>query len=195
MSLALLSVSNKEGITDLARSLVEYGYGIISSGGTYKVIRDAGIPVKPVSDYTGAPEILGGRVKTLHPRIHGGILAKRDDEDHDKEREKNSIELIDVVVVNLYPFKETVAKPDVTWEDAIENIDIGGPTMVRSAAKNHAHVSILTNPTQYEEFVVALDQGTVKELRPQLAVSAFQHTAQYDAAISTWMYTQTSQTP
>ena len=195
MSLALLSVSNKEGITDLARSLVEYGYGIISSGGTYKVIRDAGIPVKRVSDYTGAPEILGGRVKTLHPRIHGGILAKRDDEDHDKEREKNSIELIDVVVVNLYPFKETVAKPDVTWEDAIENIDIGGPTMVRSAAKNHAHVSILTNPTQYDEFVVALDQGTVKELRPQLAVAAFQHTAQYDAAISTWMYTQTSQTP
>ena len=195
MSLALLSVSNKEGITDLARSLVEYGYGIISSGGTYKVIREAGIPVKRVSDYTGAPEILGGRVKTLHPRIHGGILAKRDDEDHDKEREKNSIELIDVVVVNLYPFKETVAKPDVTWEDAIENIDIGGPTMVRSAAKNHAHVSILTNPTQYDEFVVALDQGTVKELRSQLAVAAFQHTAQYDAAISTWMYTQTSQTP
>jgi len=190
MSIALLSVSNKEGITDLARSLVGYGYGIISSGGTYKVIHEAGIPVKRVVDYTGSPEILGGRVKTLHPKVHGGILAKRDDEVHDAEREANSIELIDVVVVNLYPFQETVAKPDVTWNQAIENIDIGGPTMVRSAAKNHAHVSILTNPSQYADFLYALDQGTVKQLRPQLALEAFRHTAEYDTAISTWMGNQ-----
>ena len=195
MSYALLSVSNKEGIVEFARSLVGFGYTLISSGGTHKVISESNIPVMKVSEYTGSPEILGGRVKTLHPKIHGGILARRADPNHDIDREANGIGLIDVVAVNLYPFKETIAKPDVTWDQAIENIDIGGPTMVRSAAKNHAHVSILTNPTQYDEFVVALDQGKVGELRPQLAVAAFQHTAQYDAAISTWMYTQTSQTP
>ena len=195
MSYALLSVSNKEGIVEFARSLVGFGYTLISSGGTHKVISEADIPVMKVSEYTGSPEILGGRVKTLHPKIHGGILARRGDPNHDIDREANGIGLIDVVAVNLYPFKETIAKPDVTWDQAIENIDIGGPTMVRSAAKNHAHVSILTNPTQYDEFVVALDQGKVAELRSQLAVAAFQHTAQYDAAISTWMYTQTSQTP
>ncbi len=195
MSYALLSVSNKEGIVEFARSLVGFGYTLISSGGTHKVISEANIPVMKVSEYTGSPEILGGRVKTLHPKIHGGILARRGDPNHDIDREANGIGLIDVVAVNLYPFKETIAKPDVTWDQAIENIDIGGPTMVRSAAKNHAHVSILTNPTQYDEFVVALDQGKVAELRSQLAVAAFQHTAQYDAAISTWMYTQISQTP
>ena len=192
---ALLSVSNKEGIVDFARSLVGCGYTIISSGGTHKVISEADIPVMKVSEYTDLPEILEGRVKTLHHRIHGGILAKRGHLLHEMDCNGNGIELIDIVAVNLYPFKETVAKPDVTWEEAIENIDIGGPAMVRSAAKNHAHVSILTNPAQYDEFVVALDQGKVDELRPQLAVAAFQHTAQYDAAISTWMYTQTSQTP
>ena len=195
MSYALLSVSNKEGIVDFARSLVDCGYTIISSGGTHKVISEADIPVMKVSEYTDLPEILEGRVKTLHHRIHGGILAKRGHLLHEMDCNGNGIELIDIVAVNLYPFKETVAKPDVTWEEAIENIDIGGPAMVRSAAKNHAHVSILTNPAQYDEFVVALDQGKVDELRPQLAVAAFQHTAQYDAAISTWMYTQTSQTP
>ena len=135
MSYALLSVSNKEGITDLARSLVDYGYTIISSGGTHKVISEADIPVMKVSEYTGSPEILGGRVKTLHPKVHGGILARRGDPNHDIDREANGIGLIDIVAVNLYPFKETIAKPDVTWDDAIENIDIGGPTMVRSAAK------------------------------------------------------------
>ncbi len=190
MSYALLSVSNKEGITDLARSLVDYGYTIISSGGTHKVIGDAGIPVMKVSEYTGSPEILSGRVKTLHPKVHGGILARRGDPLHDIDRNANGIGLIDVVAVNLYPFKETIAKPDVTWDDAIENIDIGGPTMVRSAAKNHAHVSILTNPTQYGEFLFALDQGKVSELRPKLAQEAFQHTAEYDTAISNWMFMQ-----
>ena len=190
MSYALLSVSNKEGITDLARSLVDYGYTIISSGGTHKVISEADIPVMKVSEYTGSPEILGGRVKTLHPKVHGGILARRGDPLHDIDRNANGIGLIDVVAVNLYPFKETIAKSDVTWDDAIENIDIGGPTMVRSAAKNHKDVSILTSPNQYDEFLVALDQGKVSELRPRLAQEAFQHTAEYDTAISNWMFMQ-----
>ena len=190
MSYALLSVSNKEGIIDLARSLVDYGYTIISSGGTHKVISDEDIPVMKVSEYTGSPEILSGRVKTLHPKVHGGILARRGDPNHAIDMKSNGIEFIDVVAVNLYPFKETVAKPDVTWDDAIENIDIGGPTMVRSAAKNHKDVSILTSPNQYDEFLVALDQGKVSELRPRLAQEAFQHTAEYDTAISNWMFMQ-----
>ena len=185
---ALLSVSNKEGIIPLADALVEQGYQLLSSGGTAKVLIEEGIPVTKVSEYTGSPEILSGRVKTLHPKIHGGILAKRGDPLHDIDLKANSIGLIDVVVVNLYPFKETVAKPDVTWDKAIENIDIGGPTMVRSAAKNHAYVSILTSPNQYDEFLVALDQGKVSELRTRLAQEAFNHTAEYDTAISNWMF-------
>jgi phosphoribosylaminoimidazolecarboxamide formyltransferase/IMP cyclohydrolase len=188
MTYALLSVSNKEGIVDLASSLYnEYEYDLISSGGTAKVIADAGIPVSKVSEYTGSPEILGGRVKTLHPKVHGGILARRGDPNHDIDREANGIGLIDIVVVNLYPFQATVAKPDVTWEDAIENIDIGGPTMVRSAAKNHENVSILTNPEQYDIFLECLKDGTVNEMRPKLALEAFVHTAEYDKAISKWM--------
>ena len=188
MSYALLSVSNKEGIVELASSLhYDYNYDLISSGGTAKVIADAGIPVSKVSEYTGSPEILGGRVKTLHPKVHGGILAKRGDPNHDIDMKLNGIGFIDVVVVNLYPFQATVAKEDVTWEDAIENIDIGGPTMVRSAAKNHANVSILTNPEQYGLFIESLREGTVDEMRPQLALEAFRHTAEYDKAISTWM--------
>ena len=188
MSYALLSVSNKEGIVDLASSLYyDYKYDLISSGGTAKVIADADIPVSKVSEYTNSPEILGGRVKTLHPRVHGGILAKRNDEVHDADRKSNGIGLIDIVVVNLYPFQATVAKKDVTWAEAIENIDIGGPTMVRSAAKNHAHVSILTNPEQYDIFLEALKDGTVDEMRFNLALEAFRHTADYDAAISAWM--------
>ena len=188
MTYALLSVSNKEGIVDLASSLYnEYEYDLISSGGTAKVIADAGIPVSKVSEYTGSPEILSGRVKTLHPKVHGGILAQRGNPLHDIDMKSNGIGFIDIVVVNLYPFQATVAKADVTWEDAIENIDIGGPTMVRSAAKNHAHVSILTNPEQYGLFIESLKDGTVDEMRPQLALEAFRHTAEYDKAISTWM--------
>ena len=188
MSYALLSVSNKEGIVDLASSLYyDYKYDLISSGGTAKVIADADIPVSKVSEYTGSPEILGGRVKTLHPKVHGGILAKRGDPLHDIDLKSNSIGFIDIVVVNLYPFQATVAKEDVTWEEAIENIDIGGPTMVRSAAKNHAHVSILTNPEQYDIFLECLKDGTVDEMRPHLALEAFRHTAEYDKAISKWM--------
>ncbi len=191
MAYALLSVSNKEGILPLASALhYVYGYDIISSGGTADALKKAEIPVMTVSEYTGSPEILSGRVKTLHPRVHGGILAKRGDPNHDIDLKANSIQLIDVVAVNLYPFQATVAKADVTWNEAIENIDIGGPTMVRSAAKNHAYVSILTNPEQYEMFVDALKDNTVAELRPQLALEAFKHTAEYDAAISKWMGSQ-----
>ncbi len=189
MKYALLSVSNKDGILWLAQALIKQGYKIISSGGTAKVIADAGIPVMRVSDYTGSPEILDGRVKTLHPKIHGGILAQRGNPSHDLDRRVNRIELIDIVAVNLYPFKETVAKPDVTFADAIENIDIGGPSMVRSAAKNHKDVTVLTNPQQYGQLIEALTgiRGTVEELRPKFALEAFKHTAEYDAAISEWM--------
>tara|TARA_B100000900_G_scaffold368664_1_gene346021 strand:- start:811 stop:1395 length:585 start_codon:yes stop_codon:yes gene_type:complete len=190
MTYALLSVSNKDGIVDFARGLVSSGYTLISSGGTHAVIEAEGIPVMKVSDYTGSPEILQGRVKTLHPKIHGGILAKRNDIIHDADRDANNIGLIDIVAVNLYPFKETVAKPDVTFAEAIENIDIGGPSMVRSAAKNHKHVSILTNPNQYGIFLDALTGNvsmSIEGLRKQFALEAFRHTAEYDAAISEWM--------
>ena len=177
----------KEGIVDLADKLVFHGYDLISSGGTHKVISEANIPVMKVSEYTGSPEILSGRVKTLHPKVHGGILAQRGNPAHDLDRKANGIKHIDVVVVNLYPFQATVAQPDVTWAEAIENIDIGGPTMVRSAAKNHNDVSILTNPEQYGRFIEALKDNTVDDLRYQLALEAFKHTAEYDAAISDWM--------
>ena len=191
MSYALLSVSNKEGIVDLADKLVFHGYDLISSGGTHKVISEADIPVMKVSEYTGSPEILNGRVKTLHPKIHGGILAQRGNPVHDIDRQNLGIGLIDIVAVNLYPFKETVAKPDVTFAEAIENIDIGGPSMVRSAAKNHKDVAVLTNPNQYGIFLDALKGNissvTVEQLRSQFAVEAFKHTAEYDAAITAWM--------
>jgi len=187
---ALLSVSNKTGIVDFARSLVDYGYTIISSGGTHSVIAAEGIPVTKVSDYTGSPEILNGRVKTLHPKIHGGILAQRGNPSHDIDREANEIGLIDIVAVNLYPFTETVAKPDVTLEDAIENIDIGGPSMVRSAAKNYKDVAVLTNPHQYGIYLDSI-KGNIsikpENLRKQFMLEAFRHTAEYDTAINRWM--------
>ena len=191
MNYALLSVSDKTGIVDFARSLVDYGYTIISSGGTHSVIAAEGIPVTKVSEYTGSPEIMNGRVKTLHPKIHGGILAQRGNPSHDLDRNANEIGLIDIVAVNLYPFKETVAKPDVTLSDAIENIDIGGPSMVRSAAKNYKDVAVLTNPNQYGIYLDAMNGNissvTVDELRKQFMLEAFKHTAEYDAAISKWM--------
>jgi len=191
MNYALLSVSNKSGIVDFGEGLIRAGYTLISSGGTHAALQAEGIPVMRVSDYTGSPEILDGRVKTLHPKIHGGILAQRNNSSHDLDRKVNRIELIDIVAVNLYPFKETVAKPDVTLEDAIENIDIGGPSMVRSAAKNYKHVAVLTNPHQYGIYLDALNGNissvTVEELRRNFMLEAFRHTAEYDAAISTWM--------
>ena len=190
MNYALLSVSNKSGIVDFATGLVSAGYKLISSGGTHAVLQAEGIPVMRVSDYTGSPEILDGRVKTLHPKIHGGILAQRDNSSHDLDRKVNRIELIDIVAVNLYPFKETVAKPDVTLADAIENIDIGGPSMVRSAAKNYKHVAVMTNPNQYGIYLDSI-KGNIsikpETLRKQFMLEAFKHTAEYDAAISVWM--------
>ena len=190
MNYALLSVSNKVGIVDFARSLVDYGYTIISSGGTHSVIAAEGIPVTKVSDYTGSPEILNGRVKTLHPKIHGGILAQRGNPVHDMDRNANEIGLIDIVAVNLYPFKETVAKPDVTLADAIENIDIGGPSMVRSAAKNYKDVAVMTNPHQYGIYMDSI-KGNIsikpETLREQFMVEAFRHTAEYDDAINRYM--------
>ena len=187
--LALLSVSNKEGIEPLARALVErHGFQLISSGGTAKCLADAGLPVTKVADHTGAPEILGGRVKTLHPRVHGGILARPSEASDRADLEAQNIPAIELVVVNLYPFEATIARPDVSWDEAIEKIDIGGPTMVRAAAKNHAHVSVLTSPEQYGRLLEALEGGEVPaELRRQLALEAFQHTAAYDSAISTWL--------
>ena len=188
---ALLSVSDKTGIVDFAEGLIRAGYTLISSGGTHAVIQAEGIPVMKVSEYTGSPEILNGRVKTLHPKIHGGILAQRGNPLHDLDRQANGIGLIDIVAVNLYPFKETVAKPDVTLSDAIENIDIGGPSMVRSAAKNYKDVAVLTNPNQYGIYLDAMNGNitsvTAEELRRQFMLEAFKHTAEYDAAISAWM--------
>ena len=193
MNYALLSVSNKVGIVDFARSLVDYGYTIISSGGTHSVIAAEGIPVTKVSDYTGSPEILNGRVKTLHPKIHGGILAQRGNPVHDMDRNANGIGLIDIVAVNLYPFAETVAKPDVTLADAIENIDIGGPSMVRSAAKNYKDVAVMTNPHQYGIYMDSI-KGNLsikpETLREQFMVEAFRHTAEYDTTINRWMEDQ-----
>ena len=190
MNYALLSVSNKVGIVDFARSLVDYGYTLISSGGTHSVIAAEGIPVTRVSDYTGSPEILNGRVKTLHPKIHGGILAQRGNPVHDMDRNANSIGLIDIVAVNLYPFKETVAKPDVTLADAIENIDIGGPSMVRSAAKNYRDVAVMTNPHQYGIYMDSI-KGNIsikpETIRKLFMLEAFKHTAEYDTTISNWM--------
>lgn len=188
--LALLSVSNKTGIGDLARSLVEeFGFDIISSGGTAKTLKDAGIPVTKVSDYTGSPEILGGRVKTLHPRIHGGILARRDMEEHIIDLENNQIRPIDLVVVNLYPFTETIAKPGVTLADAVEQIDIGGPAMLRAAAKNYAHLTVLCDPAQYGEYLQELRQNEVVslEFRQKCALKGFSHTASYDHAIASYL--------
>ena len=190
MNYALLSVSNKVGIVDFARSLVDYGYTIISSGGTHSVIAAEGIPVTKVSDYTGSPEILNGRVNTLHPKIHGGILAQRGNPVHDMDRNANEIGLIDIVAVNLYPFKETVAKPDLTMAEAIENIDIGGPSMVRSAAKNYKDVAVMTNPHQYGIYMDSI-KGNLsikpETLREQFMIEAFRHTAEYDTTINRWM--------
>jgi phosphoribosylaminoimidazolecarboxamide formyltransferase/IMP cyclohydrolase len=185
---ALLSVSDKRGLVPLAEGLLRHGFRLLSSGGTAAALAEAGLPVTPVAAHTGAPEILGGRVKTLHPRIHGGILARRDDPAHQAELEAQAIDAIDVVVVNLYPFVRTVADPAVDWQTAIETIDIGGPAMVRAAAKNHADVAVLTDPEQYEGFLAALAAGGLTlEWRRRLALAAFRHTARYDAAIAAWL--------
>ncbi|QHG16380.1 bifunctional phosphoribosylaminoimidazolecarboxamide formyltransferase/IMP cyclohydrolase [Nostoc sp. ATCC 53789] len=189
--LALLSVSNKTGIIDLARSLVEeFDFDLISSGGTAQALKDAGLPVTKVADYTGSPEILGGRVKTLHPRIHGGILARRDVPEDITDLENNQIRPIDLVVVNLYPFEETIAKPGVTLLEAVEQIDIGGPAMLRASSKNFAHLAVLCDPAQYDEYLEELRQNNgiaSLEFRQKAALKGFSHTASYDRAIASYL--------
>ena len=182
---------------DFARGLAAQGYTIISTGGTQKTLADAGVPVQSVANITGFPEILDGRVKTLHPCIHGGILARRDLASHQQQLAEHQINTIDLVAVNLYPFAATIAKKDVTLAQAIENIDIGGPTMVRSAAKNYKHVTVAVNPARYADILNELQaNGTVSEaMRYQLAVEAFSHTAEYDALISGWLYQQLEEAP
>ncbi|MBD2256473.1 bifunctional phosphoribosylaminoimidazolecarboxamide formyltransferase/IMP cyclohydrolase [Pseudanabaena sp. FACHB-2040] len=193
--LALLSTSDKTGIVELAKTLVaEFEFDIISSGGTAKTLIEAGVPVTKVSDYTGSPEILGGRVKTLHPRIHGGILARQDLPEDQKDLADNSIRPLDLVVVNLYPFEQTIAKEGVTLPEAIEQIDIGGPAMLRAAAKNHQYLTVLCRPAQYEAYLEAMrsHQGTVPlAFRQTCAREAFWHTATYDQAIATYLTEQT----
>ncbi len=185
---ALISVSDKTNIIPFAKTLVEkFNYRILSSGGTAEYLHKANIPVIKVSDFTKSPEILEGRVKTLHPKIHGGILAKRSDKNHINDLAVNDFEFIDLVVVNLYPFQQKI-KDDCDWDEAIENIDIGGPSMIRSAAKNHKDVSILIDPTQYDHFLREIEKGKLSDqFRTKLAYEAFQHTADYDVAISNWM--------
>jgi len=182
---ALLSVSDKSGIVELARGLVDNGFRILSTGGTGRALSEAGIPVTKVSDHTGSPEVMNGRVKTLHPMIHGGILGRRDV--HQEEADQHGIDWIDVVVVNLYPFEQTITRDDVSAEDVIEQIDIGGPTMVRSAAKNHRDVLIVTDPSDYQDVLNAMnDDAVTLDFRRRLAWKAFRHTANYDAIISGW---------
>jgi phosphoribosylaminoimidazolecarboxamide formyltransferase/IMP cyclohydrolase len=185
---ALISVSDKSGILEFARELAAQGVDIISTGGTAKLLADNGVKVTEISDYTGFPEMLDGRVKTLHPKVHGGILGRRDLPEQVATMQKHGIPNIDLVVVNLYPFRETIAKPGCTLEDAIENIDIGGPAMVRSSAKNHANVAIVTDPADYALILNEMKAGGVTDAtRFSLAVKAFEHTAAYDGAIANYL--------
>ena len=187
---ALISVYDKTDILEIAAVLVQRGVEILSTGGTAQHLRDAGIDILDVSDYTGFPEMLDGRVKTLHPKIHGGLLAEWDRTEHSTQTEAHGINPIDMVICNLYPFEATVAKPDVALPEAIENIDIGGPTMIRAAAKNYRHTAVVTAASQYTQIIADLDANDGRlpeERRFELAKAAFAHTAQYDAAISTYL--------
>lgn len=189
---ALISVSDKTGVVEFAKGLVALGWEILSTSGTMKLLKESGVPVTSVSDVTGFPEICDGRVKTLHPKIHGALLARRDIPEHMKELKDNGIETIDLVCVNLYPFRETIAKPNVTMEDAVEHIDIGGPSMLRSAAKNWESVTVVCNPADYETVLseIKADGNTTRETRLKLSAKAYTHTAEYDMAISTYMRAQ-----
>ena len=187
---ALLSVSDKSGLAEFAKELHEMGVELLSTGGTSAALREAGLPVIDVSEFTGAPELFDGRLKTLHPKVHGGLLQRRDDPQHIAQAKANDIPPIDLVVVNLYPFEETVAKPDVTLEEAIEKIDIGGPSMLRSAAKNHSSVTVVVDPADYSRVIEEMKENkgnTTKGLREQLAVKVFMRTSQYDAAITDYL--------
>ncbi|SVC85538.1 uncharacterized protein METZ01_LOCUS338392, partial [marine metagenome] len=178
---ALISVSDKEGLVPFAQVLADAGVEILSTGGTARAMREAGLTVIDVSEYTGFPEMMDGRVKTLHPKVHGGLLHLRDNDEHKAAAEEHGIDPIDLLVVNLYPFEATVAKPDVTLVDAIENIDIGGPSMLRSAAKNHESVTVITDPGDYAEVAqqIRADGETTLELRRQLATKVYLRTAEY----------------
>ena len=185
---AVLSVYDKSGLLDFAKGLSKLDYEIYSTGGTQKSLAEGKVPVQSISKLTGFPEILDGRVKTLHPMVHGGILARRGLPAHMEELDRNKIGLIDLVAVNLYPFVQTVSKPGVSLEDALENIDIGGPTMIRASAKNFPDVIIVVDPADYAMVLDKLAKGGVDlELRKKLAQKAFQHTASYDTAISQYL--------
>jgi phosphoribosylaminoimidazolecarboxamide formyltransferase / IMP cyclohydrolase len=186
---ALLSVSDKTGLVDFAKSLTAAGYELISTGGTAKALRDAGLTVADISDVTGFPEMLDGRVKTLHPKVHGGLLFLRDNEEHRQQAQAHGIEPIDLVVVNLYPFEQTIAKPGVTLEHAIENIDIGGPSMLRSAAKNYRSVTVITDPTDYAVVAgeISAQGDTTLATRERLAAKVFRTTGYYDALIANYL--------
>ena len=192
---ALLSVSNKSGLVEFATALVrEHGYTLLSTGGSAKQLAASGLPVTEVSAHTGFPEMMEGRVKTLHPKIHGGLLARRDKPEHLAQAEAAGIPLIDLVVVNLYPFEETVAKPHVTFEEAIENIDIGGPSMLRSAAKNHESVTVVCDPADYPAVLAAMKQpAELHALRRRLALKVFQRTGSYDSAIARYLAAQAAE--
>ena len=190
---ALISVSDKTDVVKVAKGLAALGAEILSTGGTAKSLRDAGLAVTEVSSYTGSPEILGGRVKTLHPKIHGGLLGRRSLDIHVQQMKEQGIAPIDVVVVNLYPFEAAISKPGCSFEEAIENIDIGGPSMLRSAAKNHEDVLVVVDPADYDRVLDALQSGTISmDLRRDLAQKVFQHTARYDSLIATYLEAQAS---
>jgi phosphoribosylaminoimidazolecarboxamide formyltransferase / IMP cyclohydrolase len=191
MKRALISVSDKTGVVEMAKALGALGAEILSTGGTAKTLREAGVVVTDVAAYTGSPEILDGRVKTLHPKIHGGLLGRRSVPAHVEQMKEHQIGPIDVVVVNLYPFEATIAKPGCDFEEAIENIDIGGPSMLRSAAKNHDDVLVVVDPTDYSRVLKALQENTVtRALRRELAMKVFQHTARYDSLIAGYLERQ-----
>lgn len=186
----IISVSNKAGILELARELSTFGVEILSTGGTAKSLRESGMSVKDISEYTGFPEMLDGRVKTLHPKVHGGLLGRRSNPEHVSKMKEYQIDPIDMIVVNLYPFEETVAKKDCTLEDAIENIDIGGPTMLRSAAKNYEDVTVIVDPADYPKIIAEMqaNNGVVsKATNFYLAKKVFQRTSQYDTAITQYL--------
>src|SRR5688500_9904166 len=188
---ALLSVSDKSGLVPFARELVQLGWELISTGGTARVLREGGLPVRDISELTGVPEMLDGRVKTLHPAVHGGLLARRDLPEHMRAIGEHGIQPIDMVVVNLYPFRETAARRDVASEAVIEQIDIGGPAMLRSAAKNHEFVTVVVGPEDYPRVLASLPHpATGEDLRKHLAGKVFAHTAGYDAAIAAWFAEQ-----
>lgn len=192
---ALISVSDKTGVEKMAKGLAALGADILSTGGTASMLREAGVVVTEVAEYTGFPEIMNGRVKTLHPKIHGGLLGRRSVDSHVRQMKEQGIEPIDVVVVNLYPFESTITKPGCTFDEAIENIDIGGPSMLRSAAKNHEDVLVIVDPQDYERVLEALQSGTVSlGLRRELAKKVFDHTARYDSLIANYLTSKLADT-